>query len=289
MRGLYDRYKALVEEKLDAVFCKDVPQKRLMEAMRYSLLAGGKRLRPVLAMAFCEAAGGKAEDAADFGLALEMLHTYSLIHDDLPCMDDDDLRRGKPTNHVVFGECTAVLAGDALQTAAFETVLNAPLNADKRASAALVLARAAGAYGMCGGQQLDMEGEDRTLTLAEIEGIHTLKTAALIIAAAQMGCIAAGAGEEKLIAAAKYASKLGLAFQIQDDILDFEGTTEMLGKPARSDEANNKSTFVTLLGIEKCRELVVQHTESAKAALKPAFSDTKFLEWLADIMVGRKS
>ncbi len=289
MRKLYDSYKALAEERLGTAFKDTPPQKRLLEAMRYSLLAGGKRLRPVLAMAFCEAAGGKAEDAADFGAALEMLHTYSLIHDDLPCMDDDELRRGKPTNHVVFGEYTAVLAGDALQAAAFETVLNAPLDADKRASAARILAGAAGAYGMCGGQQLDMEGESRELTISEIEDINALKTAALIIAAAQMGCVAAGAAEEKLRAAAKYASKLGLAFQIQDDILDYEGTTETLGKPVGSDEENRKSTFVSLLGIEKCRELVALHTESAKAALKPAFSDTQFLDWLADIMAGRKA
>lgn len=289
MREHYNRYKDMVEEKLRNVFNEDVPQKRLLEAMRYSLLAGGKRLRPVIAVAFCEALGTKAEDALYFGAALEMLHTYSLIHDDLPCMDDDDLRRGKPTNHVVFGEYTAVLAGDALQAAAFEMVASAPLDADKRAKASLILAKAVGAFGMCGGQQLDMEAEGKKLSITEIEGIHALKTAALIIAAAKMGCVAAGAVEKEFNAAEEYASNLGIAFQIQDDILDYEGTTETLGKPAGSDEDNNKSTFVTLLGIEKCRELVALHTEKAKAALRPVFSDRIFLEWLADVMAGRNA
>jgi geranylgeranyl diphosphate synthase type II len=289
MQALYDKYKALTEERLSAAFTEILPQQRLLEAMRYSLLAGGKRVRPVLVMAFCAASDGKQEDAIDFAAALEMLHTYSLIHDDLPCMDDDELRRGKPTNHIVFGEFTAVLAGDALQAAAFETVLSSPLDAEKRAAAALILAKASGAYGICGGQQLDMEGEDKALSISEVEDIHKLKTAALIIAAAQMGCIAAGASDEKLKAAGEYALALGLAFQIRDDLLDLESTTAILGKPVGSDEGNEKSTFVSLLGAEKCRELVKLNTEKAKAALKPAFKDTDFLEWLADLMAGRES
>ncbi len=288
MRGIYDRYRELTEARLGAFFTEErIPQRRLLEAMRYSLLAGGKRIRPVLAMAFCAASGGKAEDALDFGCAIEMLHTYSLIHDDLPCMDNDELRRGKPTSHVVFGEYTAVLAGDALQSAAFETLLSAPLDAERKASAALILAKASGAYGMCGGQQLDMEGEGRTLSVSEIELIHKLKTAEMIRAAALLGCTAAGADAEKLAAAENYAAALGLAFQIRDDILDVESTTAALGKPAGSDCENEKATFASLLGAEKCRELVIENTQTAKRALKPAFSDTDFLEWLADFLAGR--
>lgn len=289
MRKIYEGYKELVDKRLDRYFTDDVPQKRLLEAMRYSILAGGKRVRPVLALSFCAATGGREEDAIEFACALEMLHTYSLIHDDLPCMDDDTLRRGNPTNHVVFGEYTAVLAGDALQTAAFETVLKAPLVAEKRAKAALILGEASGAYGMCGGQQLDMDGEGKSLSLSDIETIHKGKTAALIIAAAKMGCVAAGASDDKLKAADEYASALGLAFQIRDDLLDIESTAEVLGKSVGLDLQNEKSTFVSLLGAEKCRELVQLNTEKAKAALKPAFSNTAFLEWLADFLAGRES
>ena len=288
MQEVYERYKSLVEARLEEYFREDVPQKRLLEAMRYSLLAGGKRVRPVLVLAFCEASGGRAEEALEFACAVEMLHTYSLIHDDLPCMDDDDLRRGRPTNHVVFGEYTAVIAGDALQAAAFETILKAPLDAEKKAEAALALAKAAGAYGMCAGQQLDMEGEGRRFSLAEVEQTHRLKTAALIKAAASMGCIAAGASKARIEAAEKYAEALGLAFQIRDDLLDVTGSAEILGKNVGSDAESGKSTFVTLLGVDRCRELVYENTERAKAALKGAFSNTEFLEWFAELLAGRE-
>jgi len=288
VQEVYERYKSLVEARLEEYFREDVPQKRLLEAMRYSLLAGGKRVRPVLVLAFCEASGGRAEEALEFACAVEMLHTYSLIHDDLPCMDDDDLRRGRPTNHVVFGEYTAVIAGDALQAAAFETILKAPLDAEKKAEAALALAKAAGAYGMCAGQQLDMEGEGRRFSLAEVEQTHRLKTAALIKAAASMGCIAAGASKARIEAAEKYAEALGLAFQIRDDLLDVTGSAEILGKNVGSDAESGKSTFVTLLGVDRCRELVYENTERAKAALKGAFSNTEFLEWFAELLAGRE-
>jgi geranylgeranyl diphosphate synthase type II len=287
MQRLYERYKNLVESRLGEYFLQDVPQKKLLEAMRYSLLAGGKRIRPVLTLAFCAASGGRAEDALEFACALEMLHTYSLIHDDLPCMDDDDLRRGRPTNHIVFGEYTAVIAGDALQSAAFETILKAPLSAEKRAAAALTLAEAAGAYGMCAGQQLDMEGESRRLSADETEQLNRLKTAALIKAAAGMGCIAAGGTKAQLIAAGEYAEALGLAFQLRDDLLDMESTSEVLGKSIGSDKESGKSTFVLLLGADRCRELILENTEKAKAALKPEFPDTAFLEWLAELLAGR--
>jgi len=284
----YEAYKNLVEARLREYFLEDLPQKKLLESMRYSLLAGGKRIRPVLTLAFCEASGGRAEDALEFACAVEMLHTYSLIHDDLPCMDDDDLRRGRPTNHVVFGEYTAVIAGDALQAAAFETILKAPLDADKRARAALVLAKAAGAYGMCAGQQLDMEGEGKKLGLDDIERINMLKTAELIRAAASMGCIAAGATDAQIKAAEEYAEALGLAFQLRDDLLDLTSTPEVLGKNVGSDAESGKSTFVSLLGADKCSELIYENTEKAKAALRGAFSDTGFLEWFAQLLAGRE-
>lgn len=287
MQNIYESYKSSVESRLREYFAEAVPQRQLLEAMRYSLLAGGKRIRPVMTLAFCAAAGGRAEDALEFACALEMLHTYSLIHDDLPCMDDDDLRRGKPTNHIVFGECTAVIAGDALQSASFETILKAPLDAEKRAAAALMLAEAAGAYGMCAGQQLDMEGESKRLDVSDTERINRLKTAALIKAAAGMGCIAAGGTKAQLAAAGAYAEALGLAFQLRDDLLDMESTREALGKSVGSDEESGKSTFVSLLGAMRCRELILENTERAKAALKPAFSDSAFLEWLADRLAGR--
>jgi len=289
MQDLYESYKNLVELRLREYFREDAPQKKLFEAMRYSLTAGGKRIRPVLTLAFCAAAGGREEDALELACAAEMLHTYSLIHDDLPCMDNDVLRRGRPTNHMVYGECTAVLAGDALQTAAFETIMKSPLDTEKKTMAALTLAEAAGAYGMCAGQQLDMEGENSRLTVSEIEGINRLKTSALITAAAKMGCIAAGGSNARLEAAERYAAALGLAFQLRDDLLNIESTTEVLGKSVGSDAESGKSTFVSLLGADRCRELIRENTEKAKAALKPAFTDTAFLEWLAELLAGRRN
>ena len=227
-----------------------------------------------------------------------MLHTYSLIHDDLPCMDNDDLRRGKPTCHKVFGETVATLAGDALQAAAFHTVLfakgswrgeetTAPL------LAAGFLAAAAGELGMCGGQYLDTVGDGKPHTIEELKVIHAGKTGALLRAACLMGVIA-GSGRRKVSdsamdAAKEYAENLGMAFQIQDDILDVTSNTEILGKPIGSDEANQKTTFVTLLGVPACRELVREHTERAKAALGGVFSDSGFLCWLADQLAEREN
>ncbi|MEA4815167.1 MAG: farnesyl diphosphate synthase [Oscillospiraceae bacterium] len=290
MNQEYDSCRDIINARLETYFKNDCPQKQLLEAMRYSLLAGGKRIRPVLTVKFCEAAGGRAEDALDFACAVEMLHTYSLIHDDMPCMDDDDLRRGKPTNHKVFGEYTAVISGDALQAAAFETLLSAKLPADSVIKAGTCLAEAAGAYGMCGGQQLDMEGEQELLSVAGVTAVHNLKTGALLRAACRMGVIAAGdkCSAEKLDAADKYASALGLAFQIRDDILDCTATTEELGKTAGSDVRSEKSTFVSLLGIEACVCLVHDNTEKAKAALRGHFEDTGFLYSLADALADRK-
>ena len=284
----YEELRALTERELEKRFSDDVPQKTLLEAMRYSLLAGGKRVRPVMLLAFCRACGGEAEKALPFACGLEMLHTYSLIHDDLPCMDDDTLRRGKPTNHVVFGEWTAVLAGDALLTAAFGELLSAPLPAAALVSAGRELAEAAGEKGMCGGQFLDMDGEGKKLPASAVEAIHVRKTAALIRAAARMGVIAGGGTEAQLRAAGDYAAAVGFAFQLRDDLLDLTSTPEVLGKSVGADEKNDKSTFVSVYGAEACERLIAGETAKAKAAVGAAFTDAEFLSELADRLAGRE-
>ncbi|MGI5935474.1 MAG: polyprenyl synthetase family protein [Oscillospiraceae bacterium] len=287
--GEYSRCRRLVEEGLKEYFLGNAPYGELLEAMRYSLLAGGKRIRPVLLLQFCRAAGGDMELALPLACAVEMLHTYSLIHDDLPCMDNDSLRRGKPTNHTVYGECTATLAGDALQAAAFRTLLSAKLPPETVVAAGKILADAAGEGGICGGQFLDMKGPSQDLTLEQVALIHDLKTAALLRAAALMGVEAAGGTPEQKAAAREYATAVGLAFQIRDDILDCTSSTEVLGKPAGSDKANCKTTFVDLLGIGECEALIRRKTEEAKAAIRGKFADTEFLEQLADYLAERKN
>lgn len=282
MENIYKSYLGKIEDGLDKYFRRRAPHKKLLEAMRYSLLAGGKRIRPVLLLEFCRVSGGDIDKAMPMACAVEMLHTYSLIHDDLPCMDDDDLRRGLPTNHVVYGEATAVLAGDALQAAAFEAVLSCDIPADRANSAGQILARAAGESGICGGQLLDMEGEGKTLTEKDVGEIHSRKTAALISAAVLMGCAAGGADREQTDAAREYAENLGLAFQIRDDILDCEGSEDSLGKPIGSDISREKSTYVSIFGLDTCEKMLREKTSLAKNALKGNFSDTGFLDWLAD-------
>lgn len=288
-----EQARGQVEKRLESFFTGA----GLEQAMRYSLLAGGKRIRPILTMEFCKAAGGSGEEALDFGCGLEMLHTYSLIHDDLPCMDNDDLRRGKPTCHKMFGECIATLAGDALQAAAFHTVLSVPGPWEEDGTvpglAARVLAEAAGEQGMCAGQYWDTIGDGQPHTLEELTAIHNQKTGALLRAACIMGVLASS-GHRKvdagcMEAAREYAAHLGLAFQIQDDILDATSTTEKLGKPVGSDAANSKTTFVTLLGVQACEELVLDYTQRAKAALARGEwqGDTEFLCWLADQLARR--
>ncbi len=259
----------------------------LYEAMRYSLLAGGKRIRPVLTLQFCRALGGTAEQALPLAAAIEMVHTYSLIHDDLPSMDNDTLRRGRATNHVVYGEGLAILAGDALQTAAFEQVLSADLPAEQRATAALILARAAGPDGMCAGQVLDMEGERRALSLEEITDMNARKTGCLLEAAAQMGVAAAGGSEAQLEAARAYAAALGLAFQIRDDMLNITSTCEEMGKSVGSDAQRGKSTYVSCLGLEGCARIVAEQTQQAKAALRGSGIVPGFFCQLADYLAGR--
>lgn len=277
-------YVQAIETYLQNTFLQDVPQAVLYESMRYSLLAGGKRIRPVLTQAFCELCGGRGEDALPFGAAVEMVHTYSLIHDDLPCMDNDDFRRGKPTNHRAYGEATAVLAGDALLTHAFAQLASAMLPAERVVEAVRVLASCAGEDGMVGGQVLDMSAESRVCTEEEVYAIQSRKTGALICAACQLGVIAAGGSAEQQKAAAEYADAIGLAFQIQDDILDVIGDAEKLGKATGMDA--NKNTFVRLYGVERCKELVKEHTERALTALKK-FENADFCAMLAEKLADR--
>ena len=287
----YEDALALAERELSQCFLADGPHKELLDALRYSLLAGGKRIRPVLALKFCQAVCGEMEPALDYACGIEMLHTYSLIHDDLPCMDDDELRRGKPTCHVKYGEWLALLAGDALQTAAFER-----LAASERTSpaangkACAVLAKAAGCAGMCAGQYLDIKEEGRELDADRLTRIHLWKTSALLEAACLLGLTASPVepSAEQWAAAERYARELGLAFQIRDDMLDVESTEEELGKPIGSDADNGKTTFAALYGLEECARLVAEHTRLAKESVAGAFEDAGFLCALADWLAERK-
>ena len=283
-------YKKTIDAALEKCFhAEGFPFWGLADSMRYSLLAGGKRIRPMLVLEFCRISGGDPEAALPVACAVEMLHTYSLIHDDLPCMDNDDLRRGRPTNHKVYGECTATLAGDCLQAEAFGTILRSSLPADRRAACAEILAGAAGLDGICGGQYLDMIGEGKALSHEELNEINNRKTSALLIAACQMGVAAAGGSEAMLDAAARYAAAVGLAFQIRDDMLDVLSTEQELGKPIGSDAQEQKNTFMALYGEAKCADMVKRLTESAKTALRECFDDCAFLCDLADSMAVRRN
>jgi len=262
--------------------------RRLFEAMRYSLLAGGKRVRPVLVLAFCAACGGDPEAALPVAMAVEMLHTYSLIHDDLPCMDNDRLRRGKPTNHIVYGEFTATLAGDALQAEAFGTILRSGLPAEVRADCAEALANAAGADGICGGQQLDMDGNGKTLTEDELIDLQSRKTGSLLSAACLMGAIVGGADAQQREAAQVYGAAIGAAFQIRDDMLDALSTDEALGKTVGTDERECKTTFMSLYGAEKCEKMIARLTENAKSTVSAAFPEPRLLVEFADALAARE-
>ena len=274
-----------IEEALGAIFREDDRYADLQEAMEYSLMAGGKRVRPVLTLECCRLCGGDPERALPFACGVEMVHTYSLIHDDLPCMDDDDLRRGKPTNHKVYGETLAILAGDALQPEAFRLISQAPgLSAESRIAAVEVLARAAGADGMVAGQVLDTLCDVRDE--AGLTQLDRLKTCAMISAAAELGCVAAGMDAEKRRQAREFGDGLGLAFQLRDDILDVTGAQEVFGKPIGSDKAEGKVTLVDVKGLEQCQRDVEQYTARAKAAIA-AWPDNSFLLELADHMVNR--
>ena len=279
-------YTNYIERYLtEACFCyASEPQQTLFSAMRYSLLAGGKRLRPIFVFDFCRMCGGDWKKAVPFAAAVEMIHTYSLIHDDLPCMDNDDFRRGKLTNHKVYGEAVAVLAGDALLTAAFSFLAKSDFSAETRIRAVSVLAECAGELGMVGGQVLDMQSEQRQCTAREVIDIQTRKTGALIQAACILGVLAGGGSEQQISAASEFASHLGLAFQIRDDMLDVIGDASELGKAVGVD--TNKNTFVSLYGLETCNQMVIDHTQKAVQALV-IFDDHSFMQELSERLTGR--
>ena len=282
----YQEYLARVNRALETACDAFLPEEsEVCRAARYSLLGGGKRIRAVLVLAVCDMLNGDAAAAEQFAAAVEMLHCYSLIHDDLPCMDNDDLRRGKPTNHKVYGETLAILAGDALQPEAFRLIAQATgLPAESRIAAVEVLANAAGADGMVAGQVLDTLCDVRDE--AGLTQLDRLKTCAMISAAAELGCVAAGMDAEKRRQAREFGDGLGLAFQLRDDILDVTGAQEVFGKPIGSDKAEGKVTLVDVKGLEQCQRDVEQYTARAKAAIA-AWPDNSFLLELADHMVNR--
>ena len=257
------------------------------QAMRYSVRNGGKRVRPSLVLEFCKVCGGEQEKALAFACAVEMIHTYSLIHDDLPCMDDDDFRRGKPSCHVAFGEANALLAGDGLLTLAFRTAAKADLPAELTVKGISELAKAAGVCGMVGGQVMDLENEGKQVGLDRLKETDALKTGELIRVSCVLGCIAANADKNKIDCAEKYAAGIGLAFQIVDDILDVTGDEKSLGKPIGSDKENEKSTYVSALGLDGSREAVSRLTAEAKAALSGFGGDIQNLCDFADEMEKR--
>lgn len=259
------------------------------QAMRYSVENGGKRIRPALLLEFCRVCGGDYKKAVPFACALEMIHTYSLIHDDLPCMDNDDFRRGKPSCHIAFGEEYALLAGDALLTLAFETAMKSNLSAEITVKAAKELAKAAGVTGMVGGQVLDLQNEGKKVGVPDLQKTDELKTGELIRAACVLGCVCAGADDKKIAAAEKYAHDIGIAFQIVDDILDVTSDEETLGKPIGSDEENQKSTYVSLLGIEKSRKTAEELTLNAQKALDAFDGDVSSLKDFAEKLKNRKN
>ena len=275
-------YAVLTENTLQQ-YLPEETEDVVTEAMRYSLLAGGKRLRCALALEFCLALGGQKEDVLPFACALEMVHAYSLIHDDLPCMDDDDMRRGKPSCHIAFGEANALLAGDGLLTKAFEVMAQQSKVPPERTVLAVgVLAQAIGHHGMIGGQRMDLQNEGKEV------GIEVI---ALIIAAAQLGCIAAGADSKMTELAKKYAEQIGLAFQITDDILDCTSSAEVLGKPIGSDAENHKTTYVSVYGLEKAMSIAAEEIQKAKDALNQMGMQERspFLYDMADYILSRKN
>lgn len=286
-------YIKAIETAIETYLPKgDYPEQKLIDAVRYSLNLKGKRVRPSLTLAFAELCGGEIRAAMPFACAVEMIHTYSLIHDDLPCMDNDDYRRGELSNHKVFGEDTALLAGDALQSMAYAAMLSdsavAAVGGERAARAARVLAEKSGLLGMVGGQAIDLGIEHVRVGIETVQVMEEKKTANLIEAACMMGCIVAGADDGRVAAAERYARSIGLAFQIVDDILDVTSTAEELGKPIGSDADNEKNTYMSLLGIERCRALVDTLTEEAIRALDAFDGDTAALADFAVQLASRK-
>lgn len=296
--GLYteqlDTFRRQIEEAIGACFpAAGAEHQPVAEAMRYACEDGGKRLRPVLLLEFCRMCGGDPQAALPFACALEMVHSYSLVHDDLPCMDNSPLRRGKPSVHAVYGEAMGLLTGDALLNAAFETMLSpknrSSLSAEAVLGAAGVLADAAGITGMIGGQVMDLNGEGKALTLAELQLLQEGKTARLIMAACEMGCLLAEGSEDQRKAAVEFGLQLGLCFQIVDDILDVTADPQMLGKPTGGDDRLQKGTYVSLLGLEKARELAVERTERALSALAVFGAEAAALCQLTEALLTRES
>lgn len=282
--------RRMVEEALEvALPQQDGPETRVVEAMRYSLFAGGKRLRPILCLAASEAVGGDLKAAMPAGCALEMIHTYSLIHDDLPAMDDDDLRRGKPTNHKVFGEAIAILAGDGLLTEAFVLLSDYNSLLPERAVQVIgVIAEAASYRGMVGGQVVDILSQNKRADLETVQQMHSRKTAALIAAATESGALAGKGSEAQVAALARYGRAIGLAFQIADDILDIEGDTELLGKTTGADEARGKVTYPAAVGLERSRQAANEMVNDALAALEGFDDRANPLRSLANYIITRK-
>ena len=287
----YNAYLVRAKRALEEACRRYLPaESQVCQAARYSLMGGGKRVRAVLVLSVCDMLGGDATAAEHFAAAVEMLHCYSLIHDDLPCMDNDDLRRGRPSCHKAFGEATALLAGDVLLTEAFEAVAQAPASPEVCIQAVKALSSGAGSCGMVYGQELDLKYEVLDTTESQLLQIHRNKTDALINAAVQMGAAAAGANQAQREALEQYAYGLGLVFQIVDDVLDATATTEQLGKPAGSDQANGKTTFVTLYGPDGAMTLAQQVNQDTCEAVHTAFGDqSAFLEQLAGAMLERHS
>lgn len=288
--GFFRKYKAILEEQMEKSVNTLHTPAVLKDAMMYSLTAGGKRIRPLLLFATLDALGEDPLRGLFPACAIEMLHTYSLIHDDLPSMDDDDLRRGKPTNHIVFGEANAVLAGDALLTLSFQMIADAdeqsiPLEA--KLELIRELAVAAGAEGMVGGQTADIEGEDKQLSLEDLEYIHIHKTGKLLTYSVMAGAIIAGADEKTKRYLKEFSGHLGLAFQIRDDLLDLDGDEEVLGKPVGSDEEKHKSTYPALLGVEGAKAALAQQIDNALTALEKTGAKTRLLESITDMVAKR--
>ena len=289
LKKIWQERGALVEKQLvKELNEKDPLNKTLCESMKYSLMAGGKRLRPIMLMAAADAVGAKGTDYLTTGCAMEMIHTYSLIHDDLPAMDDDDYRRGKLTNHKVYGAGMATLAGDALLTLAFEVMLRQQgVSAETLVRVVREISQAAGPDGMGGGQALDLESEGKQISMETMKKIHLGKTGALFRAAIRSGAILGGAGEDELQALTVYADNFGLAFQITDDILDVIGDEKVIGKPVGSDEKNHKSTYVTLTSLEEAQRLAQEAVDTAIDALKIFGEEADFLRELVAFLMKR--
>lgn len=289
LKELWNERRQLVENHLtEELNVESALDKTLCESMRYSLMAGGKRLRPILLMAAADAVGAKGTDYLESACAIEMIHTYSLIHDDLPAMDDDDYRRGKLTNHKVYGEAMAILAGDALLTQAFEVILRQPhVSAELLLQVVKEMSIAAGPNGMVGGQVIDMLSEGKRISMEELRKMHMGKTGALFRAAIRSGAIMAQADEKQLEALTTYADCFGLAFQITDDILDVVGDEAVIGKPVGSDERNDKSTYVTLTSLEEARRLAADTVAQAVEALEVFGDKASFLKELVEMLLER--